>query len=106
MQMFVAILTNTVHLRRGGEQRTDLARFLFADGSSPPGRRTVNRPSSSSLRGRFISAGAENSNRGFITIEYIAVHLRRGGEQSLPTANKSTFLGSSPPGRRTGSIHS
>ena len=90
-----------VHPRGGGELRRDKRLSNDASGSSPRGRGTRIRHQTSTVRRRFIPAGAGNSNPITENGKTFAVHPRGGGELVLQGSERCSRGGSSPRGRGT-----
>ena len=94
-------LSNTVHPRWRGEQRGARGVGECQRGSSPLARGTVFQVGAGSESGRFIPAGAGNSNPGRGVPGFGAVHPRWRGEQIDGSGRSSTSTGSSPLARGT-----
>src|SRR5690554_4247779 len=90
-----------VHPRRRGEQFKLLATFLDLGGSSPQARGTAKKKAVEKIRGRFIPAGAGNSQALPFNPTHQTVHPRRRGEQSPILASFPARPGSSPQARGT-----
>ena len=90
-----------VHPRGGGELRWPQGYPPLHPGSSPRGRGTLPAGRVCGSGGRFIPAGAGNSNDRSSFSGRAAVHPRGGGELDRPAAVVLRLRGSSPRGRGT-----
>ena len=90
-----------VHPRRRGEHALDVTGDDETIGSSPQARGTPHHMIRASWDGRFIPAGAGNTDPRAVALRLQTVHPRRRGEhgsRSDPTRNAG---GSSPQARGT-----
>ena len=91
----------SVHPRRRGEHSSSNTSKTQSTGSSPQARGTLRRPRGRRARGRFIPAGAGNTQMTVCAWSPGSVHPRRRGEHVHEPEKAISVGGSSPQARGT-----